>query len=91
MIRIDVDYNTVTGDPAERFVIPARFSSSLSGTLYPGQRVMLVEPNEYEVEADLEHDALRNAWYGRPHWETFHDLSAAPATALAATIDEHRP
>lgn len=88
MLRIEVDYNTVTGDPAERFVIPARFSSDPNSGLFPGQRVMLVEPDEYEVEAVLEHDALRNTWYGLPHWETFRDPSGTQDPALVATTEQ---
>jgi hypothetical protein len=86
MIQIEVDYNTVTGDPAERFVIPGRYHSGLNGALARGQRVMLVEPNDYEVEATLEYDPNRDTWYGRPDWQTFHQLSAAPETTLAATM-----
>ena len=86
MVRIEVDYNTVTGDPAERFVISSRSAADLQSSLFPGEHVMLVEQNEYEVEAILEYDVTRDAWYGLPCWETFHDLSSAADTAQMATI-----
>ena len=88
MIRIEVDYNTVTGDPAERFVIPSRYRSVLSGKLSPGQRVILAEPNEYEVEATLEYDPICDAWYGRPDWDTFLHLSDASEATLAAATQQ---
>lgn len=85
MLRIAVDYNTVTGDPEERFLIPARSDAAKAERLVPGLHVMLVDGDEYEVEAALEYDATRDTWYGRPLWDTYRDLTKTADVSLAST------
>lgn len=85
MLRIAVDYNTVTGDPEERFLIPTRFDAAKVERLVPGLHVVLVDGDEYEVETALEYDAPRDTWYGRPIWDTYRDLTKTPDGSLAGT------
>lgn len=72
MIRIQADFNALTRD-GSRVQLP----TILPEEVKPGLRVMLYEPDDFEVEATIEKVRLESGleiWYGIIHRDTFRDL-----------------
>ena len=83
MIRIAVDFNTMTMDPLERVWIPASTANRLAESLRPSLPVVL-DDETLEVEAIAECDEADNGWWARPDRATYRDVpypepSARPA------------
>jgi hypothetical protein len=76
MMRIYADGNEMTGDDRFLLGIPGSFVDieRHAASLYPGVRVVLNVQDEFEVEAALEFDAVREVWLGNPDWATRREL-----------------
>lgn len=76
MLRILADFNAMTED--RKVWLNARLFKDLPDTIYPGLRVILYEPNDFEVEATIEVEKKADGtevWYGNPDWATLRHLS----------------
>ena len=76
MLRILADFNDVSLD-GKRVRITDGTQPNTQGFLI-GQRVIVYEVDDFEVEAILEKDILkdgREIWYAVPDWSTRRDLS----------------
>jgi hypothetical protein len=75
MMRIYVDFNTLTSEPAGFVKLG---SSSLDGLPVPapGARVILYD-EDMQVEANLLYDHAYDDWMAVPDWSTRADLDAA--------------
>ena len=73
MIRIWVDFNNMTKD-GEKVVIPPGDGI----TLTPGERIIVYDPYDFEVEAIVEYEIEeknnRGWWYAIPDWSTRRDI-----------------
>lgn len=75
MIRVRVDFNSMTAD---RRKVPIWDETAISA-LYPGLRIMLFEPDDFEVEAVAEPETQENGdiwWFAVIDWSTSRDLPA---------------
>jgi hypothetical protein len=77
MLRIPVDFNTITADEKERVHINTFVFNDLAQKLHNGLRVVLFEP-DLEVEATVEFDNDLQEWFGIPDWSTRIDLPYPP-------------
>lgn len=75
MIRISVDFNTLTSPPIGKILIPTHVQPELLEFLRPGLQVTLYEENDFQVEAIVESDELYGIWYGIPDWTTINYLN----------------
>ena len=75
MIRIAVDFNTMTMDPQERVWIPVRAAQQLAHCLKPGLSIVLYDES-LEVEAVAEYDEVDEGWWARPDQATYRDLAS---------------
>ncbi len=76
LIRISVDFNTLTPDDKQVFV-NKYVHKDLLEHIEPGTRVILYEEHEFEVEAIIAPVELETGeihWYGTPDWSTQRDL-----------------
>jgi hypothetical protein len=75
MIRLPVDFNNMTED-RKRVQINKPSFEGLPRGLYPGERVILYTPGDFEVEGtiEVETDERGEWWYGVIDWATTHDL-----------------
>ena len=73
VVRLYVDFNTMTTDPRERVYINTQIQPALAKDLRPGLVVTLYD-EEMEVRATVEFDAHEQVWLGQPHWSTRRDL-----------------
>lgn len=72
MKKILADFNSMTSDGRRIFI-----GNNRSQELSPGDRVLIHEPDDFEVEADIELDVDENDrewWYAVPDWSTRRDL-----------------
>lgn len=76
MHRINPDFNTMNMHEERLVLLPTHVEPHLLEYLRPGLRVVLYEPFDFEVEADVDYDADHDSWYGRPDWETKRDLES---------------
>lgn len=80
LMRIYVDFNTMTMDPQERVSINTDMQQDLAVRLHPGLSVVLYD-EEMGVEGTVEFDGEHQQWLAHPYWMTRHDLSALGYTA----------
>jgi hypothetical protein len=76
MLRIRVDFNSLSMD-GEKVQINTIFQPSLLDQIYPGLKVILFEPNDMHVEAEIELEVLNDGseiWWGVADWTTRQDL-----------------
>ena len=73
VVRLYVDFNTMTSDPKERVSINTQIQPALAKDLRPGLVVTLYD-EEMEVDALVEFDEQDQVWLGQPHWSTRRDL-----------------
>jgi hypothetical protein len=76
LMRIYVDFNTMTMDAQERVFINTEVQKDLATHLRPGLSVVLYD-EEMEVEGIVEFDGEHQVWLGRPNWATRRDLPAS--------------
>lgn len=74
MLKVRVDFNAMTKD-GEKVII----GQALKGvTVSPGDRIIIYEPHDFEVEAIVEYEIEENYnrewWYAVPDWSTRRDL-----------------
>lgn len=80
MIRILTDFNLVLKYGHDRIpILTENFpfveaNKGIERELSPGQRVILYEVNDFEVEAILEYDDKEKRYYGVIDWPTRRDL-----------------
>mgnify|MGYP001614138995 CR=1 FL=1 len=74
VVRLYVDFNTMTTDPKARVYINTQIQPALAQDLRPGLVVTLYD-EEMEVDARVELDEQDQVWLGQPHWSTRRDLS----------------
>jgi len=56
----------------------AIFNKETVSSFYPGIRVVLYEPDDFELEATLESEEIEGGttvWYGVIDWDTYQDIS----------------
>lgn len=73
LLRIGVDFNTLMID-GSTVLINTRLFKFLLDILHPGQRVILYEPHDFQVEAVLSNDRNEDWWSALPDWDTMRDL-----------------
>ncbi len=73
LMRIYVDFNTMTMDPQERVSINTEVQQYPAAQLCPRLRVVLYD-EEMEVEGTVEFDTEHQQWLAQPDWGTRHDL-----------------
>ena len=73
VVRLYVDFNTMTTDPRERVYINTQIQPALAKDLRPGLVVTLYD-EEMEVDALVEFDEQDQVWLAQPHWWTRRDL-----------------
>ena len=73
VVRLYVDFNTMTTDPKARVAINTQLQPALAQDLRPGVVVTLYD-EEMEVDALVEFDEQDQVWLGQPHWSTRRDL-----------------
>jgi hypothetical protein len=74
MLKVRVDFNAMTKDGEKVIIGP-----DLKGvTLSPGERIIIYEPYDFEVEAivecEIEEKYNQKWWYAVPDWSTLRDL-----------------
>ena len=72
VMRLYVDFNTMTTDPKDRVYINTQLQPALAQDLRPGLVVTLYD-EEMEVDALVEFDEQDQVWLGQPHWSTRRD------------------
>src|SRR6266571_3282781 len=83
VVRLYVDFNTMTTDPKERVYINTQLQPALAQDLRPGLVVTLYD-EEMEVDALVEFDEQDQVWLGQPHWSTRRDVVDTTAEARVA-------
>jgi hypothetical protein len=76
MIKLRVDFNATTKD-GKRVFIGNDINAKPIKNLFPGLRVLVFEPNDFEVEAIIEQDLDEHGkewWYIVPDWNTKPDI-----------------
>lgn len=73
VVRLYVDFNTMTTDPKERVYINTQLQPALAKDLRPGLVVTLYD-EEMEVDAVVGFDEQDQVWLAQPHWSTRRDL-----------------
>ena len=76
MIRVLVDFNDLSPD-GRRVGIPDQTKIGYF-LFHNGQRILVYEDGEFEVEVVLESERLddgREVWFGVPDWSTERDIS----------------
>ena len=73
VVRLYVDFNTMTTDLKERVYLNTQIQPALAQDLQPGLVVTLYD-EEMEVDARVEFDEQDRVWLGQPHWSTRRDL-----------------
>lgn len=77
MLRIHVDFNSMTKD-GEKVWINTTVDDFLLPSLYEGLRVIVYEPDDFQVEATIVVEKDKNGndwWYGILDWSTRRELS----------------
>jgi len=76
MLRISVDFNSITPD-GDCVQINTNYHSELLGVLQEGMKVILYTEHDIQVEAILETIPFNGEifWYGRADWSTLEDLA----------------
>ena len=72
VVRLYVDFNTVSTDPKERVSINTHIQPALAKDLRPGLVVTLYD-EEREGDARVEFDEQDQVWLAQPHWSTRRD------------------
>jgi general stress protein 26 len=78
MIRIRADFNAMSED-GRRVWINTNVDDQLANSLHPGMRVLLFEPDDFEVEAIIEVSKDANSkdwWYGILDWSTRREITS---------------
>jgi hypothetical protein len=73
VVRLYVDFNTMTTDPKERVYINTQLQPAVAKDLWPGLVVTLYD-EEMEVDAVVEFDEQDQVWLAQPRWSTRRDL-----------------
>jgi ethanolamine ammonia-lyase large subunit len=74
MLRVFVDYNTISDDERERVAINTVIFKYLLEHLQPNLPIILYDNESLEVNAVAEFDQEDQAWYGIPDWSTRREL-----------------
>ena len=73
LLRIWVDFNTLSLPPFDRVLIPTHAQPDLLPLMREGARVLLIEnapSDSMEVEGVLRFDDQLGRWFGVPDWST---------------------
>jgi hypothetical protein len=81
VVRLYVDFNTMTTDPKERVYINTQLQPAVAKDLWPGLVVTLYD-EEMEVDAVVEFDEQDQVWLGQPHWSTRRDRPVQEKSGL---------
>jgi hypothetical protein len=81
VVRLYVDFNTMTTDPKERVYINTQIQPAVVKDLRPGLVVTLYD-EEMEVDALVEFDVQDRVWLGQPYWSTRRDRPVQEKSGL---------
>src|SRR5262245_32463603 len=70
LLRITVDFNSTIRDRVLVADMRRQRDASLAASLIAGQRVILTDEDDIEVEATLDVDETKGEWFGLADWAT---------------------